>query len=109
MFKNINPKRFRFYERKICQAGISGLTLLPDGTIMPCRRLNVPIGNVRKDSLREVWVSSEVLQQLRNKEIYKGKCGICRRWATCRGCRAIAYAHSGDLLTEDPQCFISEI
>ncbi len=92
-----------------CAAGISGLTLLPDGTIMPCRRLNVPIGNVRKDSLREVWVSSEVLQQLRNKEIYKGKCGICRRWATCRGCRAIAYAHSGDLLTEDPQCFITEI
>lgn len=92
-----------------CAAGISGLTLLPDGTIMPCRRLNVPIGNVRKDSLREVWVSSEVLQQLRDKEIYKGKCGICRRWATCRGCRAIAYAHSGDLLTEDPQCFITEI
>ncbi|MDH3879633.1 MAG: radical SAM protein, partial [Desulfobacterales bacterium] len=33
-----------------CAAGISGLTIMPDGTVVPCRRLPVPIGNVRKDS-----------------------------------------------------------
>lgn len=37
-----------------CAAGVSGLTLLPDGTVSPCRRLAVTIGNVRKDSLREI-------------------------------------------------------
>ena len=94
-----------------CAAGISGITLLPDGTITPCRRLNIPIGNVRQDSLREVWANSEVLRQMRDKQSYKGKCGTCNRWALCRGCRAIAYAYSGDndFLAEDPQCFIGEI
>lgn len=95
-----------------CAAGISGLTLLPDGTITPCRRLAIPIGNIRNDSLRDIWANSEILEQLRDRSQYKGRCGTCPRWATCRGCRAIAYAHSltrgkGDLMAEDPQCFIN--
>jgi len=96
-----------------CAAGISGLTLLPDGTITPCRRMPVPIGNVRTDSLREVWATSEVLEMLRDRSQYKGRCGSCIRWSICRGCRAIAYAWShakgsGDILADDPQCFIGD-
>jgi AdoMet-dependent heme synthase len=96
-----------------CSAGASGITLLPDGTILPCRRLPIPIGNVLKDSLREVWATSEVLEALRDKTRYSGKCGNCKRWAQCRGCRAIAYAYaqtqgSPDFLAEDPQCFLGE-
>ena len=96
-----------------CAAGVSGLTILPDGTITPCRRLNIPIGNVLTDSLREIWATSRVLEKLRTKSTYKGKCGSCPRWSSCRGCRAIAYAYSlsrgkGDMLAEDPQCFIRE-
>ncbi len=94
-----------------CAAGVSGLTLLADGTIVPCRRLSISLGNVRKDSLREVWATSRVLESLRDRSGYKGKCGRCSRWADCRGCRAIAYACSqskgeDDFLAEDPQCFI---
>lgn len=96
-----------------CAAGISGFTILPDGTVTPCRRLPISIGNVRKDALREIWATSPVLESLRNKHRYKGKCGNCHRWAFCRGCRAIAYAYSqskgeNDFLAEDPQCFIDE-
>jgi radical SAM protein with 4Fe4S-binding SPASM domain len=94
-----------------CAAGVSGLTILPDGTIVPCRRLYIPIGNIRRDSFREIWSTSGVLEALRNRNRYSGKCGVCKRWANCRGCRAIAYAFSkakgeSDFLTEDPQCFI---
>ncbi len=96
-----------------CAAGLSGLTFLPDGTIVPCRRLFMPIGNVRKDRIREVWAMSPVLEALRDRTRYKGRCGRCMRWAVCRGCRAIAYAFShatgeGDMLAEDPQCCIGE-
>jgi len=95
-----------------CAAGISGLTFLSDGTVTPCRRLAIPIGNVREDSLRDIWANSKILEQLRDRSRYKGRCGSCPNWANCRGCRAIAYAHSlnqgkGDLLAEDPQCFIN--
>jgi len=94
-----------------CAAGISGLTILPDGTVVPCRRLPLPLGNVRTDSLREIWAESEILEQLRDRRQYRGRCGACRRWAQCRGCRAIAYfdsrARGGeDILADDPQCFI---
>lgn len=94
-----------------CAAGVSGLTILPDGTVTPCRRLPVPIGNVKHDSLRDIWSSSETLKALRDKGSYKGKCGKCKKWSSCRGCRAIAYAWSqangkADYLAEDPQCFL---
>ena len=94
-----------------CAAGVSGITLLPDGTISPCRRMGISIGNILNDSLREVWATSSVLAALRDKNAYKGKCRVCKRWSNCRGCRAIAYAYSlsqgrNDFLEEDPQCFI---
>lgn len=94
-----------------CAAGVAGLTLLPDGTITPCRRLNIPLGQVPQDSLREIWAVSPVLALLRDKGQYQGKCGACHRWAQCRGCRAIAYAYSlargaPDFLADDPQCFL---
>jgi len=92
-----------------CSAGVSGLTFLSDGTIVPCRRLPVPLGNIRTDSIRELWAASPVLDALRTRSRYNGKCGACKRWATCRGCRAIAAAvsHHQELLStldDDPQC-----
>jgi hypothetical protein len=52
-----------------------------------------------------------VLEALRDRERYNGKCRTCKKWAHCRGCRAIAFAYSqakggNDFLAEDPQCFI---
>ena len=95
-----------------CAAGVSGLTVLQDGTVTPCRRLPVPIGNIRKDSLREIWASSEILNALRDKARYRGRCGECKKWSVCRGCRAIAFAFSraddkAGYLAEDPQCFLT--
>jgi AdoMet-dependent heme synthase len=94
-----------------CAAGVSGLTIMPDGTLTPCRRLPIPIGNVLTDSLREIWATSDVLNSLRDQTLYQGKCGDCSRWASCRGCRAIAFATAGTgglnaCLAEDPQCFM---
>lgn len=94
-----------------CSAGVAGLTILADGVVVPCRRLHIPLGKVGQDSLREIWAASPVLEALRDKSRYSGKCGACARWSGCRGCRAIAceYARSQgnpDFLAPDPQCFI---
>lgn len=92
-----------------CAAGMFGITIAADGTMMPCRRMDLPIGNVRTDSFREVWADSPVLWALRTREHYHGACQSCRYWPVCRGCRAIALAHaraqgSDDYLGPDPQC-----
>ena len=92
-----------------CAAGISGFTIHADGTMTPCRRLPLPLGNVLTDSIREIWATSKILESLRDRNRYTGKCGSCDRWAFCRGCRAIAHFANGGpegYLSEDPQCFI---
>jgi AdoMet-dependent heme synthase len=96
-----------------CAAGVSGLTILADGTIVPCRRLPLPLGNIRTDSLREMWTTSPLLDSLRSRSGYEGACRTCGRWATCRGCRAIAFAASqiagqASAMACDPQCFFAQ-
>ena len=96
-----------------CAAGhLAGLTIQSNGNVLPCRRLPLSLGNVQRDSLREIWADSPVLEALRDRKRYKGKCGSCSRWAVCRGCRAIAYAWSRerreDFLADDPQCFMTK-
>ncbi len=97
-----------------CAAGLSGVTILPDGTVMPCRRLNIAIGNINETPLREIWATNPILEDLRDKSAYTGKCGDCDSWDVCRGCRAIAYAASltagtPDYLSDDPQCLKARI
>jgi len=92
-----------------CAAGVFGVTIATDGSIMPCRRMNLSIGNIKDRSFRKVWAESPVLWSLRNRESYHDGCKTCRYWAICRGCRAVALAfsesHGGrDFLGPDPQC-----
>lgn len=89
----------------LCSVGNNALTIMPDGTVYPCRRLPIPIGNVLTDGLFSIWYDSELLWQIRNPENIKGKCHGCNHLADCRGCRAMAYFCSGDYLAEDPQCW----
>lgn len=92
-----------------CAAGVFGVTIASDGTVMPCRRMDLPLGNIKNVSFRELWASSPVLWSLRRRQDYHDGCKSCRYWAVCRGCRAIALAFSRaqggeDYLGPDPQC-----
>jgi radical SAM protein with 4Fe4S-binding SPASM domain len=92
-----------------CAAGMFGVTITADGTVMPCRRMDLPIGNIKTDRFRDLWADSPVLWQIRTRTDYHGGCEKCRYWPVCRGCRAIALAFarangSGDYLGPDPQC-----
>ncbi len=89
----------------LCSAGNNALTIMHDGTIYPCRRLPIPIGNALSDSFYKVWYTSQVLWDIRNIGNIKGKCADCDLIPVCRGCRAMAYALTGDYLAEDPQCW----
>jgi len=89
----------------LCSVGNNALTVMPDGTVLPCRRLPIPIGNALTDGFFKIWYGSELLWQIRNPENIRGKCGSCELFSKCRGCRAMAYFASGDYLSEDPQCW----
>jgi radical SAM protein with 4Fe4S-binding SPASM domain len=78
-----------------CVIGRDGLCIMPEGSVFPCRRFPISIGNLLKDSLKTIWEKSELLEKLRRKESLKGKCGRCEI-KDCRGCRSLALALTGD-------------
>lgn len=86
-----------------CPAGRSYLRIGPEGDVTPCPYLPIALGNVRRQTLREIWQQAEPLQKLRRLEL-RGRCGVCEFREQCGGCRARALAAGGDLFGEDPWC-----
>jgi len=74
------------------------------GDVYPSGFLPVVCGNVREQPLTEIYRSSKVMRQLRDKSLLKGKCGVCEFKEICGGSRARAYAVTGDYLESDPYC-----
>jgi len=87
-----------------CLAGVGVLFVSSAGEVFPCGYLPVSCGSVRRADLGEIWRSSGVLRRLRDYELLTGKCGCCEYRAVCGGCRARAYAATGDYLAEEPMC-----
>lgn len=74
------------------------------GDIYPSGFLPIRIGNVRRQSVVELYRHDPMFRQLRNPAALKGKCGICPFNEVCGGSRARAYGVTGDPFTEDPAC-----
>jgi radical SAM protein with 4Fe4S-binding SPASM domain len=87
-----------------CGVGCSILTLMPDGTYYPCRRLPIQIGHASSDTMEGVLLDSAAHDELRNIEAMK-LCGKCELLQYCRGCPGVAYAVHGDYRSPDPQCW----
>jgi len=102
--KDLLLKQFWIDASVGCHAGIFYFSLRPNGDVYPCTFLPVKVGNIRKQSLADIWYNSEVLRELRKRSLLKGECGACEYRATCGGCRGRAYACTGDYLETDPVC-----
>jgi radical SAM protein len=74
------------------------------GDVYPSGFLPVNAGNVRLQSLDEIYNGSKVFQDLKDAENLKGKCGRCEFKWLCGGSRARAYAVFGDYLMQEPRC-----
>lgn len=74
------------------------------GEIYPSGFLPVCVGNVRTDSLVDLYQHHPVFQNLRNPDRLTGKCGGCAFKTVCGGSRSRAYAHTGNYLESDPAC-----
>lgn len=92
----------------MCSVGVNALTILHDGTVYPCRRLPIVLGNVLRDSLHEIFYESDQLWKVRIPSNLKGRCASCQFVPVCRGCRSMALAVTGDWLGEDPHCWLGK-
>jgi radical SAM protein with 4Fe4S-binding SPASM domain len=89
---------------KGCLAGTGVCFISHEGEVFPCGYLPAIAGDLRKQSFAEIWNDSDVFAQLRDDDNLKGKCGCCEFRHVCMGCRARAYAATGDFLAEEPFC-----
>ena len=89
---------------KGCLAGTGVCFISHEGEVYPCGYLPVMAGDLRRETFVDIWNNSVVFNQLRDTGNLKGKCGCCEFRNVCMGCRARAYAASGDYLNEEPFC-----
>jgi len=87
-----------------CLAGLGVLFVSHRGEVYPCGYLPVDCGNVLEKDLVTIWDESEDLARMRDTANLKGKCGICGYKEVCGGCRARAFAATGDYMAEEPFC-----
>ena len=74
------------------------------GEVCPSGFLPLPAGNVRRQSVVDIYRYSPLFRDLRDPDRLKGRCGRCEFREVCGGSRARAYALTCDYLAEDPSC-----
>lgn len=87
-----------------CSAGITVISIRPNGDVKPCDLMPITIGNIRKQSFKDIWLRNDCLRRLRNRKNIKGWCASCPFLINCGGCRSRAYVYFGDLFESDPNC-----
>ena len=87
-----------------CLAGTGVCFVSHKGEVFPCGYLPVKCGDIREQDIGEIWTRSPVFRKLRDTANVTGKCGACEYVRICLGCRARAFADTGDYLAEEPYC-----
>jgi heme b synthase len=89
---------------KGCMGGQSFAFVSNTGKVQICGFLETECGDIRKEGFDKIWDTSTVFQEMRNWDDYGGRCGYCEFRKVCGGCRARAFAFTGDYMDEEPFC-----
>ena len=87
-----------------CGAGVDTISVLADGTVMPCRHMDITIGKYPDKSLKEIYRENTICRDIRAYEKYDN-CSKCELSMICRGCLAMRYAMCGSIYTKEPYCW----
>lgn len=114
---------FIVQKKTTCAAGVEAAVIGATGDVYGCsyspasfpdspdiegRRLFVA-GNLRKDSLRTIWLESSRWSVFRHLDVYKNsQCQVCMHYGVrCVGsCPIMGYFHQGKPDAFDPYCFV---
>ena len=74
------------------------------GDVYPSGFMPIKVGNIKEQSLVEIYREAPLFNTLRSPEQFEGRCGLCEFVGVCGGARSRAYAMTGDPLAEEPFC-----
>lgn len=89
-----------------CSLGYSSLALLPDKSVMACRKFKDSCLGYwsERNNFLELFINNPKMSSYREAKNY-GKCERCKYFDFCRGCRAAAFAATDSFSGDDPQCW----
>ncbi len=91
-----------------CTAGNTLISILPNGDVLPCRRMPVVVGNVFEKPLKEIYAEHSFLKLLRDETTVSHGCEQCMYNQFCRGgLRCLSQAVNGTPFQADPGCLLS--
>jgi radical SAM protein with 4Fe4S-binding SPASM domain len=74
------------------------------GEICPAGFLPLVAGNIRQDSLTDVYRNAPIFRSLHDPTQFEWRCGACQYHMLCGGSRSRAFEATGDALATDPLC-----
>jgi len=81
-----------------CRAGKQTININPRGEVWPCNLLPIKCGDLRTQSLADVWRSSAELADLRDLRWADiAECNTCAVRSYCQRCNAMALLEQGEL------------
>ena len=87
-----------------CTAGDTLLTVMENGDLVPCWRMSITIGNLFDRSMYDLYMNSDILKKLREKNI-PDECSECEHSEVCHGgLKCLTYAIYKDLNHKDYGC-----
>ena len=90
-------------DAKVCDIGSARLYLNAKGNYYPCDSMHeYVLGNVREDTLEEIWKGEKLnyLRGLKNRDF--GACAACENRPWCKVCPAANFNATGDLFKHHP-------
>lgn len=87
-----------------CEACGYCVSILADGTMMTCRKLNIVEGKYPDQSLEELYCNSKTIPLVRNPKRNE-KCEQCGASSFCNGCPAMKFAMTGDINGKEMYCW----
>lgn len=79
------------------------LTILADGTVLPCRKIPDFLGNATQSGIDKIFKCASAQKYLDSEAFVK--CRHCPIQRSCGGCPAAAFSKRGSVFDPDPMCW----
>lgn len=93
-----------------CEALRYTLSIRSDGTITPCPRFFMELGNINNDSIKKIWNESIILRKIHEiKWNDITECSSCEDKLYCKRCPGLAFLETNDIYGKSPiNCYIAK-